>query len=110
MHIFHLGVSRMSKDAATEHLRSTTHTTYQYKNVQRTMRTIFILRTVILLQVNTFVDEIFKYSNGTQVGLSIRNTERRPGLNGFFTDDALDGMLEVVGIKTLCDRNGRNHW
>lgn len=71
------------------------------KNVQRTIHTFASLRTEILRQVNAFLDEITRQSDGSQVGLWIRNTEGRPMLNGVFTGDDLADMLEAADIKKL---------
>lgn len=67
--------------------------------MQRTVRTFDSLRTVILMQLNKFIDKIYLNSEGSKMGLAIRNTGGRPCLNGMFTEDCLEGMFEVADMK-----------
>lgn len=39
------------------------------------------------------------YSDGTQIGLAIQNTEGCPVLNGVFTEDGLVRLIKAVDIK-----------
>ena len=101
MHVFHLGVSRMIKDAATDRLRCNELRTDHYRTVDRRMRSFPSIRPAILRQVNAFVDEVSRKSDGTPIGLYIKNVDGRPGLNGMYTDEGLTGMLEAADIKKL---------
>lgn len=75
MHIFHLGLSSISKEASLERLRSITQTTDNYRAVKQTTCTLVFLLTAILRQVTKFVEEFSRYSKRTQTGLYIRNSE-----------------------------------
>lgn len=99
MNLFHLGVSRMIKEAAMERLRCTMKTTDHYKNIQRSVRTFESLQLPIIRQINKFVKEISTQADGAPLGLCVRNSEEWPGLNGAFTDHGLAGMLEAADIK-----------
>ena len=101
MHVFHLGVSRLLKEVAAERLRSTELTTTNYRTVYRTTRTFSSIRNAILRHVNRFIDEASRHTDGTNIGLYIRNTEGRPGLNGVFTEEGLAGMLEAADMKKV---------
>ena len=65
------------------------------------MRSFPSIRPAILSQINAFVDEVCTKSDGTPIGLYIRNVDGRPGLNGVYTDDGLAGMMEAADIKKL---------
>lgn len=55
----------MFKDAAVERLRCNMHTTNYYKNVKRRLCAFYRLRTAILSQLNKFINDKLKYSDGT---------------------------------------------
>lgn len=99
MNLFHICVSRLLKETATEHLRCTTKKAEQYKFAQHCMRTFTSLRTRLLREVNMFIDLVTNKCDATQLGLYIQNTEGSTGLNGAFNDDGLVNMLEAAVIK-----------
>lgn len=91
----------MIKEAAMELVRCTSETTDHYKNAQYTVRTFESLRLSIIRMINKFVDERSIQEDGALLRLFVRNSEGRPGLNGVFIDDGLEGMIEAVDIKKL---------
>lgn len=58
MHLFHLAVSIMIKEASKEHLQCTLKTTDHEKIVQGSIRTFARLLLPIIIQINKFVGEI----------------------------------------------------
>lgn len=56
MHILHLRVSKMLKEADAERLKSISHTAHHYKTMERTTRTFDSLRTDQLRKISKFVE------------------------------------------------------
>lgn len=98
MNIFHLGVYMMLKEPAWFFCYGELPTP---QTVERTKRTFDSLCTGILQQLNKFLGEIYRYSNGAQIGVYILKSEGREGLNGAFTDGNLSGMLELADLKNV---------
>lgn len=105
MHVLHLGVSWFLWGTIVELLCCITKKTDHYKSAQRSMRirmyTFSRLRTIILREVNSIIDEFTTKSNCTEVGLYIRNTEGCPCFNAVFTDESLVGMIKAADIQNV---------
>lgn len=54
-----------------------------------------------LFDKSKFVEEVTIKTDGVSLPLYVWNSEGRPGLNGVFTDDDHDGMLEAGDIKKM---------
>lgn len=80
MHGFHIALSQLLKGTAAESL---------------------YVDTRIVREASTFIDEATNISDGTQLDLYIRNTEKSPALNGLFTNKGVTGILEAAYIKQL---------
>lgn len=100
MHLLHLGVSRVLKEATSVRLRSTTLNNDCYRSVKRSERTFASLCTAINGKVNKVFGEVTRQTEGVPLPLYVRKSEGRTGLNGVFMDNGLGSMLEAADIKT----------
>lgn len=59
------------------------------------------IRTAIIRQVSTFVEEVRRHTDGNSLPLKVRKSKGRPGLNDVFFDDGLASILDVAYVKKI---------
>lgn len=91
--------SRTLKEAAMEHFGPPQKPLTATE--QQTTRTFGSIRKARLRKVNKFMESIYRYPDGTKIGMYIRNSLGCAGLNGGFTDGCFLALIEMVDIKKL---------
>lgn len=104
MHVFHLGISKMLKQCACDMLKSEDRTTDRMKVTRagsRCFKPFSTIRNTVIRQMNGFIEDSWVYCDEGPSGYGIRNAEGRKGMNGYFNEEGLAGMLEAKDLKNL---------
>ena len=101
LHVFHLGISKMLKNSLYDYLKDKDRQSKTLGKDRAKYVFVSTFRLQILRCLNAFIDAVTCNSDGIRISCSISRDGGKNGLNGFFGEDSVAGMLEATHYKRI---------